>query len=331
MSAVLVGTVWRSNPDMANSKATILGGFGFIGGHLANHLVAMGYDVTLFGHPGEHASSRLPATVTAVYGDFSDASKLKEAISGSAVVFHLIGNSTPMSSNQVPSQDVHDNLLPTLSLFEACASAGVKQVVFASSGGTIYGVSNYLPIDEQHPTAPICAYGVNKLTTEHYMRLYSKLHGIAMTTIRISNPYGPSQNIKRGQGIIGTYCEAITDGRPLQVWGDGSVVRDYIYIQDVAEALERVIGNASGFNVYNLGTGIGTSINDLVATLSKIEARALDTAYLPGRDVDVPANVLDAGKFMQRFDWKPKSILEQGLRLTLDWYRDKKQKAVGIE
>lgn len=306
---------------MSRTKITVLGGFGFIGGHLASYLVSLGYEVTLFGYASRLLPHHFSASVTEILGDFADTAKLSQAIAGSDVVFHLISNSTPMSSNQVLSQDVHDNLICTLDLFEACAQAGVRQLVFASSGGTIYGVSKYLPIDENHPTEPICAYGVNKLTTEHYMRLYSRIRNIDMTAIRIGNPYGPWQNIRRGQGIIGTYCADIASGKTIQVWGDGSVVRDYIYIRDVAEALERVIGNAPGFNVYNLGTGIGTSINDLVNILGKLQGRPLNPAYLPGRDVDVPVNILDAGKFMSSFGWKPKTSLEEGVALTLAWHQ----------
>ncbi len=311
---------------MTKSKVTILGGFGFIGSHLASHLVDLGYNVTLFGHSSRHLPLQFPATVTILHGDFSDIRELRQAIDGSETVFHLIGNSTPISSNQNLSKDVQDNLVPTLNLFEACVQAGVRQVVFASSGGTIYGVSKYLPIDENHPTEPICAYGVNKLTIEHYMRLFSRFRNIDMTAIRISNPYGPWQNITRGQGIVGTYCSDIASDKAIQVWGDGNVVRDYIYIRDVAEALELVIGNAPGFKVYNLSTGIGTTINDLVNILGELQGTPLNPKYLPGRDVDVLTNILDIRKFMSDFDWKPKISLRDGVALTLAWHKQRGSK-----
>jgi len=310
---------------MSRTKVVVLGGFGFIGGHLSNYLFKQGYEVTIFGHPREPGNCQFPDSIRCVNGYFSDAESVKWAVAGSDIVFHLLGNSTPMSSSSIPQRDIEENLLPTLSLFEYCLQAGVKQLIFISSGGTVYGVPDYLPIDERHPTAPICAYGINKLTIEHYMRFYSKMHGIDMSSIRLSNPYGPFQNIRRAQGIIGTYCENIVSNQSLQIWGDGSVVRDFIYIDDVVTALEKVIGKAQGYNVYNLGSGTGTSINELVSTLSRVTSRELEFSYLPGRDIDVPVNVLDISKFKKDFSWDTKISLEDGMGFTLAWHQSRKR------
>ena len=141
----------------------------------------------------------------------------------------------------------------------------------------------------------------------------------------MSNPYGPFQNIRRAQGIIGTYCENIVSNQSLQIWGDGSVVRDFIYIDDVVTALEKVIGKAQGYNVYNLGSGTGTSINELVSTLSRVTSRELEFSYLPGRDIDVPVNVLDISKFKKDFGWDTKISLEDGMGFTLAWHQSSKR------
>jgi UDP-glucose 4-epimerase len=308
---------------MIKLNVAVLGGFGFIGRHLTDHLLKCGYNVTIFGRKNKNIYYPSSNLIRYVYGDFSDATKVKEAISDSDVVFHLLGNSTPASSIRTPQKDIEENLLPTLALFEYCQQAAVKQIIFASSGGTVYGIPNYLPIDEDHPTLPICAYGINKLTTEHYMRLYSKLHGINMTAIRLANPYGPFQNIKRGQGIIGTFCEHIASSQPLQIWGDGCVVRDYIYIDDVATALEKVIGKTQGYQFYNLGSGIGTNINELVSILSQATSQDIKINYLTGRDIDVPINILNIKKFRTDFNWEPKFSLEEGIKLTLKWHQNK--------
>lgn len=216
-------------------------------------------------------------------------------------------------------------MLPTLSLFEYCLQAGVKQLIFIFSGGTVYGVPDYLPIDERHPTAPICAYGINKLTAEHYMRRYSKMHGNNMSSIRLSNPYGPFQNIRRAQGIIGTYCENIVLNQSLQLWGDGSVFRDFIYIDDVVTVLEKLIGKAQGYKVYNLGSGTGTSIKELASALNRVTSRALEFSYLLSRHVNVPVNVLDINKLKNFLGWDPQISLEDPGGLNLAWPQSRKR------
>ena len=123
------------------------------------------------------------------------------AVDGADAIFYLIGNSTPNSSNADPAREIRDSFLASAELFDICKNGGAGHIVFASSGGTVYGPARYLPIDEAHVTAPICAYGINKLATEHYMRLYARLHRMNMVVARIANPYGPRQSIQRGQGI----------------------------------------------------------------------------------------------------------------------------------
>ena len=306
---------------MIGRKVTLLGGFGFIGAHLAQQLQARGHQVTVFGHANTAVVERLSAHgIRTCQGDFADSTAVGASVIGAHTVFHLVGSTTPGSSNANIRQELAQGLLPTLSLLDICVESGVEQVVFTSSGGTVYGIPEYVPIDEKHATAPICAYGINKLTTEHYMRLYAKTHGIAMTVARLSNPYGPYQNIRRGQGIIGTYCDRIVKGHPLLVWGDGAAERDYIYIQDVVTALELLIGRRSGFEVFNIGTGAGTSINGLIEKLRAVAARPFEVQYLPGRHVDVPVNILDCTLFRSEFGWAPACDVPTGIGLTLDWF-----------
>lgn len=306
-------------------SVAVLGGFGFIGGHLVERLSALGHSVTVLGRPAPLLEgSRESAGVRYVYGDFANAADVRDAIEGAQVVFNLVGSTVPQSSNENPRYDVEANLVPALSFLEMCGKLGVKQVVFASSGGTVYGVPQKLPIGEDHPAYPICAYGIQKLTVEHYMRLFHRLSGVAMTVLRLANPYGPRQNIKRGQGIIGTFCRCLAAGEPLQVWGDGGVVRDYIHVSDVVTAMERVIGWAEGYRVYNIGTGVGTSVNDLISHFRTLFPRPFEVEYLSSRPVDVPSNILDASRFRAEFDWRPELDIERGLRETIAWYMAQK-------
>lgn len=236
------------------------------------------------------------------------------------VVCHLIGSTVPQSSNGNPRYDIEANLAPTLTLFDLCRQYGIRHLIFASSGGTIYGIPQYVPIDEAHETKPICSYGIQKLAIEHYMRLYHSLYGIDMTALRLSNVYGPRQNTARAQGVIGAYCSRVAHGEALDMWGDGTVVRDFMYIADVVEAIKMVMRHAPGFQVFNLGTGIGTSLNDLIDHLRVVSPVAFTVRHLPGRAVDVSVNILDCTKFQQAFPWKARYSLMEGLRPTLDWF-----------
>lgn len=304
-----------------DTRIVILGGRGFIGGHLAQRLASLGYNCDLFCRPsiGSTGNQTMPG-VNYIYGDFSSKSDVARALDGATVVFHLIGNTVPASSNRDPHFDIESNLLPTISLLEMCAQKKVEQVIFASSGGAVYGVPEQVPIDEYHPTFPICSYGIQKLAVEHYMRVIGTAAGVKMTVLRIANPYGPRQSVKRSQGVIAAFCHCIKMRKPLSIWGDGSVIRDYIHILDVVEAMAAVIELPDSYSVFNIGSEIGTSLRQLTELLIELTPSTYDVEYSPARSVDVPANVLSTTKFRTRFDWEPKWNIKDGLANTLSWY-----------
>ena len=312
---------------MKNSRphVIVLGGFGFIGRHLVARLLKDGYAVTVFGHASHEAfAEQGEGRLRYCYGDFANAAELESAVAGCDVVFHLIGNTVPQSSNENPRYDVDAHVGPTVTLLDVCVRCRVRQLIFASSGGTVYGIPSHLPIEETHPTAPISSYGIQKLTIENYMRLYNLIHGLGATVLRISNPYGPGQNIGRNQGIIATICSRITRGEGVDIWGDGEVVRDYIYIADVVDAMERAVLRADSFQIYNVGTGIGTSINEILGVFGAIGHSGFAVNYRKGRLVDIPVNILNTVKFENAFDWKPKTSLRAGILMTLESYMEKK-------
>ena len=312
---------------MDNHKPSILvlGGFGFIGRHLVTRLVRDGFSVTVFGRPSHEGLDLAPGSpIRYCYGDFENASELDCAVRGMDVVFHLIGSTVPQSSNDNPRFDVDAHIGPTVTLLDLCVKNGVHEVVFASSGGTVYGLPVHLPIDENHKTAPISSYGIQKLAIEHYMRLYGMTHGLCCTVLRVANPYGPGQNIARHQGIIGTICSKIRRNETIDIWGDGKVVRDYIYISDLVEAMERCILSGDGYRIYNVGTGVGTEINRILEIFRTLGCVDLRVRYRPGRLVDIPANILDFQKIRGALNWQPQVALEDGIRLTLNSYPEKK-------
>lgn len=306
---------------MAAGRCLVLGGAGFMGSRLVELLVRDALPVRVFDLPGA-AARRLAAVrskVELVEGDFQKAREVAAAVEGCETVFHLIGTTVPSTANRDPAYDAETNLLATLRLLEACVRAQVKQVIFSSSGGTVYGEARRLPIPETHPTEPRSAYGISKLAIEKYLALFHRLHGLDYAVLRIANAYGPRLPVAGEQGVVGAFLKRLKHGEPIVIWGDGSVVRDYVYVEDVARAFRAALGQRSPHRVFNVGTGRGTSLRELVALLERVTGR---TAAVQGRDssaADVPANVLDAALARQHLGWTPEVSLEDGLTRTWKW------------
>ena len=298
-------------------KAVLLGGSGFIGTHLARALVQAGYDVAVY-------DRRLPSPkaqnsgVRYFLGDLfcPDPPELRALLRGAGPVFHLAWRSLPAESNRRVIADVEDNLVGSLRLLEACVQAEVGRVIFFSSGGSIYGPAQSLPISEAHPTEPRSAHAINKLAVEKYLGLYHQLHGLDYVILRPGNPFGPFQDPDGGQGVIAAFLAHVAAGRPLEVWGDGSVVRDYLYVGDLAQAALLAASTPHRGTVYNIGSGVGRSIHDVLEAIQRLAQRDLEVHWLPGRPVDVPVNVLDARRASSLLGWKPLVPFDEGLRLT---------------
>ena len=302
-------------------KCVLLGGGGFIGSHLAERLLSAGHAVRIFDQPDREpaggASSR--RDIEWMRGDFRNPSDLGAAIAGCQTVFHLVSTTLPQSSNANPAADVADNVIGTVQLLEACRREGGHKIVFTSSGGTVYGVPRAVPITEEHPTHPITSYGIGKLTIEKYLELYRVLHGIDYCVLRISNPFGERQRVASGQGAVTTFVHRAHRGETIEIWGDGSVVRDYLYVGDVAEALARTVDYRGERRIINIGSGVGRNLNEIIAAIERVIGRPVQKRYVPGRTFDVPANVLDISLARAELGWQPATPFEEGLRRTLHW------------
>jgi len=216
---------------------------------------------------------------------------------------------------------VRSNLIDTLQLLESCVEAGVRKVVFASSGGTVYGQPQTMPIAEDHPTIPITSYGIVKLAVEKYLGLFDYLHGLDYTVLRISNPYGPYQNPGGQQGAVPVFLYRLRTGQPVTIWGDGSVVRDYLYISDLVEALKLAAETDTKKKVFNVGSGLGTTLNELVAIIAEVTGERPEVEYVAGRALDVPANVLDVARVREELGWSATVGLAEGIEHTWRWIR----------
>lgn len=306
--------VIRSLQDV---RCLVTGAGGFIGRATVATLKRSGAIVTGFGR--QHSAD---PDIQWVNGNFDDPLALAQACERQDVVIHLLNSSTPATATQQPAGDVTSNVVPTIHLLEACVAAGVKRFLFASSGGTVYGPVTHIPVSENEMTAPISGYGISKLAIEKYSAMFENIHGLEYRILRIANPYGPGQSPFRGQGVVAAMLYAALYGQPIQIWGDGSVVRDYVYIDDVANAIQVLILHQGIDRIFNIGSGVGRSINQVFKDLHQvIEGYPIIADRKPGRSVDVPANVLDITRIQGATGWSPAVEWIEGLRLTADWLR----------
>lgn len=298
----------------------VLGGTGFIGSHLVDELAAGGNSVRVFSRGlTQQANWPRGGEVERFSGDFSDAASVEKAVRGCNVVFHLVSTTLPKSSNEDPLFDLETNVGDTLKLLETVRRNAVERIVFISSGGTVYGRPRATPIPETHPTDPICAHGVSKLAVEKYLHLYHALHRLDYRVLRVSNAYGDRQRADRAQGAIAVFLSKALRGEGIEIWGDGSTVRDYVYVADVARALVKAAHHQGASKVFNVGTGRGTSLNELVTVIEKACGREIRRIHREARSFDVEANVLDISRSASDLGWRPEVALSAGIRRALEW------------
>jgi UDP-glucose 4-epimerase len=299
-------------------RALVLGGGGFIGSHLAAALIADRHFVRVLERPYRDRTTApaVDARLEWREGDFGNAQDVGRALEGIDTVFHLISTTQPQSSNDDPAFDVQSNLLPTLSLLDQLRERPGVRLIFVSSGGTVYGVPQQTPIPETHPTDPTCSYGIVKLAIEKYLALYRVLHGLDYSILRLANPYGPGQEANRAQGVVGTFLYRVTHGEAIEVWGDGSVVRDYVYIGDAVSSLLRAAEYRGDARIFNIGSGTGHSVREILDAVEAVTGRKADVRYTPARKFDVPVSILDISRARAELGWTPAIDLAEGLRLT---------------
>ncbi len=285
-------------------KVLVLGGSGFIGSALIGGLLNQGHQVKIFDRNIEAVRQQFPEITDAVQADFADVMSLTEAMSGVDIIFHLISTSVPATSNKNPVHDIESNLVNTVKLLELMRNADVKRIVYLSSGGTVYGAPKSLPITEVHPTNPTCSYGIVKLAIEKYLQMYAELYQLDVTILRPSNPYGPGQTHKGVQGFIGTCIDKINAGQPITVWGDGSVVRDYIYIDDVVSACLAAM-TTEQIAPINISSGVGYSLNQIIRMIEKHKGEEIEVVYQQKRNFDIPEVILDNQLAKTSLDWTP--------------------------
>src|ERR1051326_6382314 len=249
-------------------SSIVLGGGGFLGVNLCRRLAAAGGRVRAFGR--RCLFPQALAGVDWYQGDFSDAAALAAAIESYEVVFHLVHATTPHSANLDMAADLQQNVVSSLALLDISRNLGVKRIVFVSSGGIVYGRAKQIPTPEDAPTEPITAYGISKLAIEKYLALYQHLHGLDFRVLRVSNPFGPFQVATKNQGIIAALIAKALADQPAEIGGAGSVVSVSIFVSGVVEALQSSATDRSDARVFNISSGRGRSLREIIAALAEI-------------------------------------------------------------
>lgn len=290
-------------------KILILGGSGFLGKNLVRQLL-QSYENTVVSFD-RCESTLVHSNLAQIVGEFDCDTDFVSLTYGMDIVVHCISTTSPRNfSGFYP--EFQDNVLPTIRLLDACKENSVKKVVYLSSGGTVYGESDENLLSEEHCCNPICAYGVHKLSVEKIAHVYTHLNWVKCDVVRLANPYGPEQ-VTKGVGVISAFIRKIMEGSPIELIGDSSNLRDYIYIDDAINAIQAVIQYRGEVDLFNIGTGVGTSVNELIRIISEKLQLTPQIIRIPGEGVDVSKNILDISRLKKETGFTPRYTLECGI------------------
>jgi len=300
---------------MPIKKCLILGGAGFLGRNLCKELSRQGYEITVYNRESTQITElcKIVPSVRIIKGDFSTQTKESFGLllSNIDVVFHLISTTNPSNKNVL--YDFESNVLPTIRFLDACIKSNIKKFIYFSSGGTVYGLPKYVPIDEIHQMEPISSYGIHKLSIEKCIEYYGRTYQLDYNILRIANPYGRGQRPFVNQGVIAVFLANALLGKTIEVWGDGKVVRDYISVVDVIMVCIKVIDYQGQYKIFNVGSGKGSSLNEIIDIIQGEINKTINVKYVEGRIQDVSANILDISLIENELNWTPKVTLEQGI------------------
>jgi UDP-glucose 4-epimerase len=297
------------------SRTIIIGGSGFIGRYLSSLLLQAGREVVVVGRK-ESPSSVLPQGCQYVRGNYGEVETLRTILSPECDVIDLAYSTVPKTSFEDPLYDLTSNLPSSVRLLQEASRIGVRRIVLVSSGGTVYGPVESLPITENHPTLPISPYGITKLAVDRYAMMYNLNEGLPVIVVRPANAYGEDQRTGTGQGFLAAAINAILTERKIEIYGEQGTIRDYIHVTDVASGIFSALENGHDGKIYNVGTGIGASNLEIVSMLREFAERdgfAVRVMTLPPRRFDVEANVLDSTRLYTDAGWIPKIGLREGI------------------
>lgn len=301
---------------MAN--VLVIGANGFIGSHLVDALVESGHHVSAFDRFRSERPTFGSTSVTPIVGDFLSRADIETAVRGQDYVLHFLSTTTPATAENDPTLDIRTNVAQTVELLEACVAASVKHFYFASTGGAIYGSQGKSEYSEADRAVPISPYGIGKLTLENYLGYFKAKHDLSSTVFRVSNPYGTRQRPDRKQGLIPIALRQIVLGKPVMRLGDGSMVRDYIYVDDLVRMISLVVGMETRHVTYNMGSGQGYSVNEVIDSLRRVTGQSFEITVAPKPPTFVDRVVLDTRRWRDEFGDIDLTPLDAGIRKTFD-------------
>ena len=303
-------------------RILVTGGAGFIGSNVVDRFVGLGHEVAVFDDLSTGFREFVHPKARFFHGDLADAGAVDRCVGTfrPELVDHHAAQIDVRKSVGDPLLDARINILGSIGLLQACTRHGVQKVIYASTGGALYGEGRQLPATEDHPVNPEAPYGASKHTVEHYLYLWKLLHGLDYTVLRYPNVFGPRQNPHGEAGVNAIFIGLMLEGKRPRIFGDGNAVRDYLYVSDVVDANVLALEQGSG-EVLNLGTGIGTSVNDIVRELKAILGFREDAIHDAPRPGEVQRIYLDASRAKRVLGWTPKVTFADGLRRTVEWSR----------
>ena len=296
----------------------VTGGAGFIGSHVVDALITQGSGVMAFDDLSSGKCENLAAGVSMTVEDVCDAHALATALLASTdAVFHLAAQVDVRRAIKEPAADMRVNVGGTINVLKGCVEAGVRRFVMSSTGGALYGEPTELPATEETTIRPLSPYGVSKYCAEQYVGYFHRTCGLQTVILRYANVYGPRQDPNGEAGVVGIFARRILLGQPCIVYGDGEQTRDFVFVDDVAQANMLAMQGALG--TYNIGTGMETSLNELLAAFERVVGHPVARQYSPARVGEVRRIAINADKALHQLGWRPSVLLEDGLTQTLAW------------
>ena len=299
-------------------KVLVTGGAGFIGSRLVDRLLAEGHEAVVVDDLSSGCVAHVHPQAVFHHTDIRDGRALNKVLAHEKpqIVSHHAAQVSVRQSVADPAHDASVNVIGSLHLLQACLRHGVERIVFASSGGAIYGEQETFPADETHPLRPVSPYGVAKLAGEHYLRCFHIAHGLSYVALRYANVYGPRQSARGESGVIARFADRLLRGEPVRINGDGCQTRDFVYVDDVVEAnLLAMRSKATG--AFNVGTGVESSIIDVFRHLKRLTCSPVQPEYAPAKPGEQRRSVLDASRIARQLDWRPQTALADGLAQTV--------------
>lgn len=295
----------------------VYGANGFIGRHVVTRLAKNGHKVRAISRRFDRDFLQgLPENVDAIEADFSNSMAMLASLQDINAVVQLISSSSPSMGNRMLIEDIRENVIPHVSFLQSTVEIGIDKFVFISSGGTVYGVGAPVPTPETAHTNPLNSHGMTKLMIEKYIQMFSRVNELNYVILRVSNPFGPGQSFRKGQGLIAAALQRHREGRAIQIFGNGKSQRDYIYISDLVDAIETTVTRTDLHNqTLNIAKGEGRSVLEVLAAIETTLGVELAKEFIPARRTDVDVSILDISKARRLLSWSPDTPFQAGIEM----------------